>query len=275
MSSQLTKEITNFEASMRVSDKLTDNTWQATTEKRLTVIIPKGCAIYDLDEKRFYNGDGVNYGGVSTSAKASIRNVTLDAAASGGLTASASTDKITWTTKGTYLRTGDAITLASAGGTLPTGVSATTYYIRKDIDDPDSASFQLYDTRAHAVATGATTGLVNITTSGVPGWTSVISTLTIDGTEDVFLISSVGVAGTVYLPYPTAAVSPKVTIKRAAAGNFTVTVAALNSSNAAATLTCDDTAANLSLVSGTLAETYTIIGDPTSHNYYTVCRMIN
>lgn len=273
--SQITKEITNFEASMRVSDKLSDTSWQATSDKRKSIIIPLGCSIYDLDEKKFYNGDGSSYGGVSAGSRSSIRNVALDAAADTGLSVSATTDKVTWTTKGAYLRTGDAVTFAAGSGTLPTGISATTYYIRKDTDDPDADSFQLFDTRAHAVATGATTGLVNITTSGVPGWTNVISTLTVDGTADLFLISTVGVAGTVYLPYPTTAAIPRVTIKRAKAGNFTVTIAALNSSNAAATLTWDDTAANISLASGTLAESVTLIGDPTSHNYFCTSRIVN
>lgn len=274
--SELTKEITNFESLMRVKDKLSDTLWQATTEKRKSVIIPKGCEIYDLDEKKFYSGDGVNYGGVSAGSRSSIRNVALAAASSAGLSVVAATDVMTWTTTGAYLRTGDAITVATAGsGVLPTGMSATTYYIRKDVETPNSESFQLFDTRAHAINTASNTGLVNITSSGTPGWTSVINTLTVDGTADLFLISTVGVAGTVYLPYPTTAATPRATIKRAKVGNFTVTVAALDSAGAAATLTWDDTASNISLVSGTLAESVTLIGDPTSHNYFCTSRIIN
>jgi hypothetical protein len=58
--------------------------------------------------------------------------------------------------------TGDCVNVATSD-TLPTGISANTaYYVRKSSDN----AFTLYDTRARAVAGGAT-GLVNITAVGV------------------------------------------------------------------------------------------------------------
>jgi hypothetical protein len=52
----------------------------------------------------------------------------------------------------------------STGTTLPTGLSANTgYYVRVIEED---VSFKLYDTRAHALDTGSTTGLVTISDDG-------------------------------------------------------------------------------------------------------------
>lgn len=56
---------------------------------------------------------------------------------------------------------GDCVN-ATTSDTLPTGISVdTAYYVHVESDD----TFTLYDTRAHAVAGGAT-GLVNITAAG-------------------------------------------------------------------------------------------------------------
>jgi len=72
---------------------------------------------------------------------------------------SADNDTITATAHGFV--TGDCVNVTSST-TLPTGISAdTAYYVNR----VDSATFKLYDTRAHAVAGGAT-GLVNITAAG-------------------------------------------------------------------------------------------------------------
>jgi hypothetical protein len=71
----------------------------------------------------------------------------------------ADTDVVTVTAHG--FSTGDCVNV-STSDTLPTGISANTaYYVRKGTDN----TFTLYDTRAHAVAGGAT-GLVNITAVG-------------------------------------------------------------------------------------------------------------
>ena len=63
-------------------------------------------------------------------------------------------------------KTGESVVFTTAGA-LPTGVvSGTTYYMR---DLGDSATFNIYDTYAHAVNTGSTTGIINTsgTQSGV------------------------------------------------------------------------------------------------------------
>lgn len=71
----------------------------------------------------------------------------------------ADTDTITKTAHG--FSTGDCVNV-STSTTLPTGISADTgYYVNR----VSSSAFKLYDTRAHAVAGGAT-GLVNITAAG-------------------------------------------------------------------------------------------------------------
>lgn len=71
----------------------------------------------------------------------------------------ADTDTITKTAHG--FSTGDCVNV-STSTTLPTGISADTgYYVNR----VSSSTFKLYDTRAHAVAGGAT-GLVNITAAG-------------------------------------------------------------------------------------------------------------
>lgn len=69
------------------------------------------------------------------------------------------TDTITVTAHG--LSDGDCVN-ATTSDTLPTGISAdTAYYVGEVTTD----TFQLFDTRAHAIAGGAT-GLVNITAAG-------------------------------------------------------------------------------------------------------------
>jgi hypothetical protein len=264
-----TKDVNSFESIMKRTDRLNETVYKATTDKRRTIIIPEGVVVFDTDEKKNYIGDGVTRGGLSGSAKLSVRKIVINAAASAGLSANPTTDKITWTTYGSLLRTGDAIILAAGNGTIPTGASATTYYIVKEENDPASASFKIASSRANALA-GTT---VNLTTSGVPGWTSVINQVAVQGSSDVLFIDPVGAAATVYLPYPTAGVSPQVTVKRAAAGNFTITIAALNADGAAATLSCDDASSNISMASGSIAKGYTLWGDPASHEYFTIAKI--
>jgi hypothetical protein len=79
---------------------------------------------------------------------------------------SADNDTITATAHG--FATGDCVNVTTST-TLPTGISAdTAYYVNR----VDAATFKLYDTRAHAVAGGAT-GLVNITAAGAGNHTFV------------------------------------------------------------------------------------------------------
>lgn len=83
----------------------------------------------------------------------------VEAVAASATDIDADTDVITVTAHG--FSTGDCVNVATSDA-LPTGISANTaYYIRKGNDN----TFTLYDTRAHAVAGGAT-GLVNITAVG-------------------------------------------------------------------------------------------------------------
>jgi hypothetical protein len=83
----------------------------------------------------------------------------VEAVAASATDINADTDVVTVTAHG--FSTGDCVNVATSD-TLPTGISANTaYYVRKGTDN----TFTLYDTRAHAVAGGAT-GLVNITAVG-------------------------------------------------------------------------------------------------------------
>jgi hypothetical protein len=261
----MSKERSLFDGLMKRTDKISETVYKATTAKRITVIIPAGITIYDTDEKKYYDGDGSTYGGASSTSRLAVRKIATTAATSGGLSASATTDKMTWTTYGGYLRTGDAITIAAGGGTVPSGTSATTYYVIKDVADQASDSFKIATSRANALA-GTN---VNILSSGVAGYTGVIAQVAVQGFEDVLILDPVAATTTVYLPYPTTGFAPQVTVKRASAGNFTVTIAALSSTGAAATLTCDDSASNLTMASG-VARGYTLFGDPESHEYFTI-----
>jgi hypothetical protein len=81
--------------------------------------------------------------------------------------------------------TGDAVVpRAKEGDVLPTGLTAgTTYYARR----VDNNSFELYDTKAHAINEPATTGRVSYTTSG----NSVESTFFIDSVTLPTFVKSV------------------------------------------------------------------------------------
>jgi hypothetical protein len=264
------KSMNMFDGMIKKSDKIGDTMYRLSTAKRQKLVIPEGISVYDTDENVIYYGDGSTRGGICVKMRMSVRKIVHNAAASAGLTAatSADTNKLTWTTYGGALRTGDAITLAAGTGTLPSGLSATTYYTIKDADNPASDSFKVATSRANSLAGTA----VSILSSGVAGWTSVYAQVAVQGTEDVLIVDPVGAALTVYLPYPTTGFSPQTTIKRASAGNFTVTIAGLTSAGAAATLTCDDVASNLTMASG-VARGYTVFGDPTSGEYFTVAKV--
>ncbi len=66
---------------------------------------------------------------------------------------------VTWTAHG--MVNGTPIMFTNSGGALPTGITASTYYYIRVIN---ANTFHLYDTYAHAIDTGATTG--RIVTSG-------------------------------------------------------------------------------------------------------------
>jgi hypothetical protein len=263
--SDITKTMNQFDGTMKQIDKLSNTVYKATGAKRKTLTVPYGVMVYDTTDNKFYMGDGTTKGGISDSAKIRVRGIPVYVADSTGVSANATTDQITWTTYGGKLRTADAITLATGSGTIPSGLSPTTYYVVKATDDPASDSFQVATTRANAIA-GT---VVDILSSGAAGYTSVIAQVAVQGFEDILFINPVQAAVTVYLPYPTIGTSPRVTIKRAAAGNFNVTIAALDSTGAAATLSLDDVSANVTMGSGTIASGITMWGDPDSHKWYT------
>jgi hypothetical protein len=261
-----------FDGVMKQTDKLSDTVYKCTTAKRNTVVIPTGISVFDTDLNAFFYGDGTTVGGISSSAKVAIRKVAVGAATSTGLSASATTDKITFTTVGGYLRTADAITFAAPGsGVLPSGVTATTYYVIKDAADPTSDSFKIASSRANALAGTA----VDILSSGVPGWTGVIAKVQVGSFEDVLLLNPVAADVRVLLPYPTTGTSRQVTVKRDATANKDVTIGMIDSNNADGTLTYDGTAADLVITSATVPKSYTFISDDSSHVYFTVGKVVS
>lgn len=75
----------------------------------------------------------------------------------------AASDRINLIPSNTGFSTGDAVVYSRNGGTAISGMTdGTTYYVRVVA----AGQIELYDTRAHAIDTGATTGRVNITAVG-------------------------------------------------------------------------------------------------------------
>lgn len=265
------RDLDLFRRTVKLSDRISENSYRVTTSKRESLVPPKGVSLFDTDLNKWFNGDGTTYGGVPDSAKARVRKVAVNAAASGGLSASATTDKITWGTYGGKLRTGDAVTLAAGTGTLPSGTSATTYWVVKDSTTPTSDSFKIATSRANAVSGVPVT--VDILSSGVPGWTSVINTIGVGGFEDVLILDPCAAAVDVALPYPTTSNDGlQVTVKRAAAGE-TATVKMVAANESVGTLTADDAAANISLTSGSIAKGYTFFADGASNEYFVISKV--
>ena len=87
-----------------------------------------------------------------------------------------------FTATGHRLQIGMPVQVSNSGGALPTGMAASTYYWSRRIDDN---TFYLYDTRAHALAGGAT-GKIAPSTNGT-------------GTQTMTTIASAG-AGSMLLP---------------------------------------------------------------------------
>lgn len=136
----------------------------------------------------------------------------------------ANNNKLTWA-QAAYLRTGDAVTMAAGTGTLPSGISATTYYIVKDdtaanggIDKNVTTVFKLSDSRAHALAGS---DIVVVRDGGAAGFTAV--------TADVYLrpcdktvSASFAAAGDIYLPSAVTYSYKRYEINNAGAANCTV-----------------------------------------------------
>lgn len=268
------KSFDQFVGLMKKIDQVNDSTWKVTTAKRITLVIPDGVRVFDTDLNKFFDGDGVTAGGVAGTNKINVRKIGIAAAASGGLSAATSgtTNSITWTTYGDDLRTGDAITLAAGTGTLPSGLSATSYYIIKNGDVGDGASnnatsFQVATTRANALAGTA----VSILSSGAPGWTAVISGFMPKFGDDIVLIDPVSAAVDVFLPDANSSSGFSVTIKRAKTATNAVTIKEVDvSGNVAAsgTVTVDDTAGYIVLKAAT-DDFVNLFADSTAGEYWT------
>lgn len=141
----------------------------------------------------------------------------------------ANNNYVTWD-QAAYLRTGDAVTLAAGTGTLPSGLSATTYYIVKDdsaenggLEKNTTTKFKFSDTRAHALAG---TNIVTIRNAGIVGFTAVIADVYLTN-ADKTVFASFGVAADIFLPSGTkAGLGKSFEINNSGAANCTVKSAA-------------------------------------------------
>lgn len=132
---------------------------------------------------------------------------------------------VTWA-QAAYLRTGDAVTVAAGTGTLPSGLSATTYYIVKDdsaenggFEKNATTKFKFSDTRAHALAG---TNIVTIRNAGTVGFTSVIADVYLTN-ADKTVFASFAVAADIFLPSGTiAGLGKSFEINNSGATNCTV-----------------------------------------------------
>jgi hypothetical protein len=186
-----------FDVVMSQRDKISEGKYRATTAKRLTTIPPAGVMIYDTDRERWYTGDGVVTGGTSNAANDKVRVLTVAAAAASGTilvdgTATGSNVQFT-DPKITQLRTADSLTFATAAGTVPSGIGTGEKWLIKTT--PDSASGALASSRVNALA-GTSLTVFN---SGALGYTTVISTISSDKTEDVIYVKAAA-ACTILLP---------------------------------------------------------------------------
>jgi len=132
---------------------------------------------------------------------------------------------VTWT-QAAYLRTGDAVTVAAGGGTLPSGLSAGTYYIVKDdsadnggLEKNTTTKFKFSDTREHALAG---TNIVTIRDAGAAGFTAVIAGVYLTN-ADKTVFASFAAAADIYLPSgTTAGLGKSFEINNSGAANCTV-----------------------------------------------------
>lgn len=266
----MSKEIEQFEAQMKKTDKITDGFYKVTTAKRRKLVPPKGFRLYDTDLNKIFNGDGSTNGGVPEDSKKKIRVVNV-AAASSGITVASGTSTFTWA-PAAYLRTGDAVKLAAGTGAVPSGTSATTYWIVKTDDigngkANEGTSFKLATTRENALA--RTT--VTLLGAGTAGFTSVIAGVMANETADVTLISPVSAAIDVYLPYSTSNDGFNVTVQRAATATNVVTIKEVDVSGnakASGSMTVDGAVGYVTLRASN-ADYAEFLADGTNGVYYT------
>lgn len=286
-----------FNSLMKQTDKLSDTVFKATTAKRQTVIVPEGITIYDTDEKTFYAGDGVTYGGISSTRKLVVRKVPIYSTAAtsgvaGVISGNTTTKKLYWSGVGRNLRTGDSVVIASGGGAgeiPPSGIAASggTYWVVKDKDDLFSDSFKVCTTQSGAFS--GTPSTINVSGSGVAGWNMVIGSLQVGQFEDVLDLNPVSGSATVLLPYPGTVVSGlvsgstavgtssgrKITIRRSANATNTgvIGVSGANASGLASGVKIDDVAASgIAMTSGAAGTTIaiTLVSDTGVNGYFSI-----
>ncbi len=114
----------------------------------------------------------------------------------------ANNNYVTWP-QAANLRTGDAVTVAAGGGTLPSGLTAGIYYIVKDdsaenggLEKNTTKKFRFSDSRAHALAG---THIVTIRDAGTTGFTAVIADVYLTN-ADKTVFASFAEAADIYLP---------------------------------------------------------------------------
>lgn len=276
----MSNSIAQFEAQLKKADKISDGFYKVTTSKRRTLVPPAGFKLFDTDMNEVFIGDGTTNGGYALTTKQKIRIVNV-AAASSGITvqtsgATSNPNSLTWS-PAQHLRTGDAVTLAAGGGAIPSGLSATTYWISKVGDIGNGAAnvgttFKLASTRANAIARTNLT----IADAGTAGFTSVIAGVTANKTADVTLISPVSAAIDVYLPYSTNSEGFRCTVSRAITATNAVTVKEIGSDNnikASGSMTVDGTVGYVTLKAAT-ADYARFYADSTNGVYYTAGKQV-
>ena len=269
------RSINQFKTLMKRSDQVGDGVYKATTTKRESVIIPKGMKIFDTDENRWYYGDDSTYGGRRESTEKKVRKIAVSAAASGATVVSG-TDIWTWSSAA-YLRTGDAVTIASgAAGSIPSGVSAGTYYLIKQNDNGNSenntgTTFKLASTRSNAIAGTA----VDVLGDG-SAFNLVYSDICVQPNDEMILIDPVSADVGVVLPDADSNGGLTCTIKRATTATYSVNVKELDASgniSASGSVTIDDTAGYITLKAGT-DDFVRVFADSDAGEYWTIASQI-
>lgn len=274
-----TKDYAQFESLMKKTNKI-EGAYVVTTAKRITLLIPEGVTVYDSDLDKKFVGDGTTMGGVTSTGTKKVRVVAVAAAATGA-TASATTNLVTWSTGGPYVRTGDAIAFTSGtGGVLPSGLTSSggTYYIGKTGDQGNGASntgtsFKLYTARSGAVAK---TGPVTIYDAGSGDWMTAIDSITVFPSDDYLLIDPVSAACSVILPDANSNPGFTVGVKRAKTASNAVTVKEADANNnvsASGSVVIDDAAAYVTLKAGT-DDYLNLFANSAAGEYFTCGRQV-
>jgi hypothetical protein len=247
------KALQMFGLAMAHTSRISENEWIASTSKRLSLVIPKGVRVWDEDLDTWFTGDGASTGGVKEGNRRKIRKIGIGAA-SGTTTVVSGTDIFT-DSKVAALRTGDGITFAAGTGALPSGITAAQYFIIKEGDvargeGNGGTTFKVASTRANALAKTA----VDVLGAGTAGWTTVISTVCANPSDDIVVIDPVSAAVSVALPDASSNEGVQVTVKRAKTATNAVTIKELDASgniSASGSVIIDDTTGYVTLKAAT------------------------